>query len=137
MQVRSGRILVAATETLNKLTEQGASLVRGPWLIVLLFGTHLFLTVRTGFMQRHHGHDCGKFKNPPVCKFGRDFENWCRHCAHTGIAYPVLGGISSISKFCTIVDFSDVVNGLMTIPNIVALLLLSGVIVAEPNHKSD
>ena len=23
-----------------------------PWLIVLLFGTHLFLTVRLGFMQR-------------------------------------------------------------------------------------
>lgn len=54
----------------------------------------------------------------------------------------VLGGISSLSKFCTIVDFSDVVNGLMTIPNIVALLLLSGVIIAESkryfsNHKSD
>ena len=57
-------------------------------------------------------------------------------------ATVILGGISSISKFCTILDFSDVMNGLMTIPNIVALLLLSGVIVAESkryfsNHKSD
>jgi AGCS family alanine or glycine:cation symporter len=43
-------------ETLNKLTEQAASLVWGPWLIALLFGTHLFLTIRTGFMQRHLGH---------------------------------------------------------------------------------
>jgi AGCS family alanine or glycine:cation symporter len=43
-------------ETLNKLTEQVASLVWGPWLIALLFGTHLFLTIRTGFMQRHLGH---------------------------------------------------------------------------------
>jgi AGCS family alanine or glycine:cation symporter len=43
-------------ETLNQLTEQVASLVWGPWLIALLFGTHLFLTIRTGFMQRHLGH---------------------------------------------------------------------------------
>ncbi|MDR1147706.1 MAG: sodium:alanine symporter family protein [Spirochaetaceae bacterium] len=27
----------------------------GPWLLVLLFGTHLFLTVRTGFIQRKIG----------------------------------------------------------------------------------
>jgi len=30
-----------------------SALVWGPWLIVLLFGTHLFLTVRLGFMQRY------------------------------------------------------------------------------------
>jgi AGCS family alanine or glycine:cation symporter len=47
---------MARMETLNKLTEQAASLVWGPWLIALLFGTHLFLTIRTGFMQRHLGH---------------------------------------------------------------------------------
>lgn len=29
-----------------------AGWVWGPWLIILLFGTHLFLTVRTGFIQR-------------------------------------------------------------------------------------
>ncbi len=29
-----------------------AGLVWGPWLIALLFGTHLFLTIRTGFIQR-------------------------------------------------------------------------------------
>ena len=43
-------------DTLNQLTAQGASIVWGPWLVVLLFGTHLFLTIRTGFMQRHLGH---------------------------------------------------------------------------------
>ncbi len=47
---------MARMETLNKLTEQAASLVWGPWLIALLFGTHLFLTIRTGFMQRYLGH---------------------------------------------------------------------------------
>jgi AGCS family alanine or glycine:cation symporter len=25
----------------------------GPWMLGLLFGTHIFLTIRTGFMQRH------------------------------------------------------------------------------------
>jgi AGCS family alanine or glycine:cation symporter len=40
-------------ETINKLIEQGASWVWGPWLVFLLFGTHLFLTLRTGFIQRH------------------------------------------------------------------------------------
>ena len=43
-------------ETINKLVEQGASLVWGPWLVFLLFATHLFLTFRTGFIQRHLGH---------------------------------------------------------------------------------
>ncbi|MDR2491314.1 MAG: alanine:cation symporter family protein, partial [Spirochaetaceae bacterium] len=27
----------------------------GPWLLVLLFGTHLFITIRTGFIQRKLG----------------------------------------------------------------------------------
>ncbi|MFM8364425.1 MAG: alanine/glycine:cation symporter family protein [Verrucomicrobiota bacterium] len=40
-------------QTLNSLIEQAASFVWGPWLIALLFGTHLFLTWRTGFVQRH------------------------------------------------------------------------------------
>lgn len=43
-------------EAINKLVEQGASLVWGPWLVFLLFATHLYLTFRTGFIQRHLGH---------------------------------------------------------------------------------
>lgn len=41
---------------LDSLVAQAASLVWGPWLVALLFGTHLYLTVRTGFVQRHLGH---------------------------------------------------------------------------------
>jgi alanine or glycine:cation symporter, AGCS family len=37
----------------DSLVAQAASLVWGPWLVALLFGTHLYLTVRTGFVQRH------------------------------------------------------------------------------------
>jgi AGCS family alanine or glycine:cation symporter len=41
---------------LDSLVAQAASLVWGPWLVALLFGTHLYLTLRTGFVQRHLGH---------------------------------------------------------------------------------
>jgi len=43
-------------EMLNAWIAAGASAVWGPWLIILLAGTHLFLTFRTGFVQRHLGH---------------------------------------------------------------------------------
>mgnify|MGYP003346350084 FL=1 len=38
---------------LDTLLSQLASLVWGPWLVALLFGTHLFLTWKTGFIQKH------------------------------------------------------------------------------------
>lgn len=47
---------MTAVQTLDTLIAQAASLVWGPWLVFLLFGTHLFLTWRTGFIQRHLGH---------------------------------------------------------------------------------
>jgi AGCS family alanine or glycine:cation symporter len=45
-------------DTVNAWISTGASLFWGsnnPWFVYLLFGTHLFLTVRTGFIQRHLG----------------------------------------------------------------------------------
>lgn len=40
---------------MDQFLSQAASWFWGPWLVALLFGTHLFLTWRTGFMQRHLG----------------------------------------------------------------------------------
>ncbi|MDL5055764.1 sodium:alanine symporter family protein [Oscillatoria laete-virens NRMC-F 0139] len=40
-------------ETLNLWIEKAAGFVWGPWLVILLFGTHLYMTLRTGFIQRH------------------------------------------------------------------------------------
>jgi AGCS family alanine or glycine:cation symporter len=40
-------------EALEKWIAYAAGFVWGPWLVALLFGTHLFLTWRTGFIQRH------------------------------------------------------------------------------------
>ncbi|MGV3530866.1 MAG: alanine/glycine:cation symporter family protein [Chthoniobacteraceae bacterium] len=42
-------------EALDKFMEAFAGWVWGPWLIILLFGTHIFLTLRLGFMQRFMG----------------------------------------------------------------------------------
>ncbi len=39
----------------EKLIADFAGWVWGPWLIILLFGTHLFLTFRLGFIQRYIG----------------------------------------------------------------------------------
>ena len=48
-------IYSAFMEKLNAWIEAGAGFVWGPWLVILLFGTHLFLTWRTGFIQRFLG----------------------------------------------------------------------------------
>lgn len=42
-------------QTLDAWIEKGAGYVWGPWLVILLAGTHLYLTWRTGFVQRHLG----------------------------------------------------------------------------------
>ena len=47
---------IRVVQTLDTLIAQAASLVWGPWLVFLLFGTHLYLTWRTGFIQRHLGY---------------------------------------------------------------------------------
>lgn len=50
-------ILAAAppgvSEQISQFLEKAAGFVWGPPLIILLFGTHVFLTARLGFMQRH------------------------------------------------------------------------------------
>jgi AGCS family alanine or glycine:cation symporter len=43
-------------EQIDAWIAAGAGFVWGPWLVWLLFGMHLFLTWRTGFVQRHLGH---------------------------------------------------------------------------------
>ena len=43
-------------QMLNDWIAAGAEFVWGSWFVYLLFGTHLFLTWRTGFIQKHLGH---------------------------------------------------------------------------------
>ncbi len=47
------------------------------------------------------------------------------------VLFTLIVYVGSISSLTMVWDFADAMNGLMAIPNIVALLLLSGVVVAE------
>jgi AGCS family alanine or glycine:cation symporter len=42
-------------ETFSKVIGTIDGWLWGPWLLILLFGTHLFMTIRTGFIQRKIG----------------------------------------------------------------------------------
>jgi len=42
-------------QRIEQLLQQGSDYVWGPWLLVLLFGTHLYLTVRLRIIQRYIG----------------------------------------------------------------------------------
>jgi AGCS family alanine or glycine:cation symporter len=42
-------------ETIGRWMSDASSFMWGPWLVALLFGVHLFLTVRLGFVQRFLG----------------------------------------------------------------------------------
>lgn len=61
---------------IDEWISKAASFVWGPWLVVLLFGTHLFLTWKTGFIQRYLGRairiSIGKDPGAPgdVSQFG-------------------------------------------------------------------
>lgn len=48
-------VLVSVMQILEKWIADAAGLVWGPWLVYLLAGTHLYLTWRTGLIQRHLG----------------------------------------------------------------------------------
>ena len=41
---------------IDSMISNVASFVWGPWLVALLFGTHLYLTYRTGWIQKHLFH---------------------------------------------------------------------------------
>lgn len=79
-------------------------------MIVLLFGTHLFLTFRTGGVQRHIGTAIKMTLSGS--KAGGDISNFS--ALMVAMAATVGTG-----------------NALMAIPNIISLLLLSGVVASE------
>ena len=39
-------------ETISNVIYKVDGMVWGWWLIILLFGTHIYMTIRTGFIQR-------------------------------------------------------------------------------------
>ena len=94
---------------LNILSEL-SSFLWGVPMVVLLFGTHLFLTLRTGGIQRHLGKAIKMTLNRSSA--GGDISNFS--ALMVAMAATVGTG-----------------NALMAIPNIISLLLLSGVVASE------
>ena len=50
------------------------------------------------------------------------------------LVFALAVGVGSVVKLELVWNFSDVMNGLMAVPNLIGLLCLSGVIVAETNR---
>jgi AGCS family alanine or glycine:cation symporter len=109
-------------------------------LILLLTGTHLFLTFRLGFIQRH------LFRAIRI-SFTRTREG-DGEISHFGALTTALaatigtgdivGGATAICAggpgavlWMWLTGVFGIANGLMAVPNLVSLLLLSPVIVAE------
>lgn len=107
MMVYSKRLPGGFMEQIESILMKVNDLVWGPVMLMLLLGTHIFLTFRLGWIQRF------VFK---------------------GIRLSVErkkdgGGDGDISQFGALMT-----NALMAIPNLISLILLSGVIAAETRH---
>ena len=129
-------------------------------MIVLLLGTHLFMTVRTGFIQRKTftGIRLSVRKDPEAPGDVSQFQalttalastilGWSYYgerCAQylwgkrallpyklVFVAVVVVGPVLALDLVWTI---ADILNALMAIPNLVAVLLLSGVVARETRH---
>jgi alanine or glycine:cation symporter, AGCS family len=86
-------------QSFEKLMASFSGFVWGPWLIILLFGTHLFLTFRLGFIQRHIGRmiktSVAKDKDSPgdVSQFGALMTALAATIG-TGNIYGVAGAVA-------------------------------------------
>ncbi|WP_443661729.1 alanine:cation symporter family protein [Clostridium sp.] len=92
-------------------------------LIVLLFGTHLFLTFRLKFIQKYI------FKAIKISVTKDDFGK--RAIVPYKILWVIFVFVGSVFSLSLVWDLADLFNGLMAIPNLIALILLSPVIVSE------
>lgn len=104
---------------------------------MVLFGTHMFFTVRFRFIQRFIGLGI-------KLSFMKD-RNGEGDIDHTGLVllpgksaikpYRILWILAvflgSVMAFPLVWDMDDAMNALMVVPNLISLLLLNGVIVAE------
>lgn len=98
----------------------------GPWMLVLLFGTHLFLVI--GMVTFVFSTILGwSYYGEKACEYL--FGSWSIFPYRVVWVIAVLAG--SVSTLRAVWDFADIANALMAIPNLVALLLLSPILVTE------
>ena len=130
-------------------------------LIILLFGTQLFLTFRLGFIQRfmltHAGFADLSTIGPIVLAFGlatfvfSTILGWSyygekaveylfglRAVLPHRLAWVAAVVVGAVLPIQMVWDFSAVANGLMAVPNLISLIVLSGVIAAETKvHRGE
>ena len=138
--------------------------VWGWGMILLLLGTHLFMTIRTGFIQRKtitKGIKLSVSKEPDadgeVSQFGAlatalasTILGWAYYgerCVEYfagkkglipyRVLYIAVAVIAPIVAPDVVWDIADILNALMAIPNLIAVLLLSPVIVKETKKYLD
>ncbi len=105
--------------------------------ISILLGTHLFMSVRTGFIQKNifKAIKLSVTKDPDapgdVSQFGALTTALASTVGTANIIWVCGIAAGSLAELKIIWNIADILNGLMTIPNIVAVLLLSGTIARE------
>ena len=100
-------------------------------LIIILFGTHIFMTIRTGFIQK----DVFKAIKLSVTPDKGATGNVSQFGEQVIFLYKILWIIGvivgSLMELNLVWSASELLNGLMAIPNIVAVLLLSAEIAKD------
>lgn len=149
-------------QTFEQLIMKASDIVWGIPLLVLLCGTHLFLTFRLGFIQRHIfkaikiSFQRKQEGEGDISQFGALTTALAATIGTgniVGVATAVaMGGpgavlwmwvvavmVGSVATLPTVWAFADIANGLMALPNLISLIVLNGIIVAETKKylKSD
>lgn len=110
-------------DSIEHLLQTGADFVWVPPLLILLLGTHVFLTVKLRFIQRYI------FKGIRL-SFSVQ-PNAIASIVHETFNVPRWITGLTMTTLTTVWSFADITNGLMATPNLISLLGLSGVIVSE------
>jgi len=134
---------------MNKISEiirELSDFAWGPYMIIFLVGIGLYLTFITGFIQLKGFAYAFRilFKKNKDNFAGEitPFQALCTALSGAigignivGVATAIAaGGPGAIVHLEIVWNFSDVTNGLMAIPNLIALLGLSKVVAKETNN---
>ena len=141
--------------SVNQILETAAGWAGGPPMLILLVGTHLYLTVRLRFIQRYLGHairislqrgsegagDVSHFGalTPALVILGWSYygEKAVEYLFGRKAIAPyrylwVLGvRLGSVVSLQAVWNFADLANALMAVPNLISLIALAPVLVAE------
>lgn len=104
--------------------------VWGPPMIILLLGSHLYLTIRTKFIQRKLplAIKLSVTPDPDAELFGK------RAIRPYQVLYVLMAFLGAIGVGDLVWTMADIANAFMAVPNIIVVLLLSSPIARETRH---